>query len=388
MHSICTANRTSPNFSAAGAAHLHKHDHGPSMVTAALAWGDAILVVDDLRVRGGGYLLQSAHGVDQRSVSFMAVNARGLICLVVDEPRREVLGLTYAPQRGGHRHQGRLCVSVESSTGVSTGISAADRAQTIRAAARAQAQPRDLIQPGHVFPLVPRGPLTAYAGMAEVAAELSAWVTGDATAVVCQVLDEAGELADEEHLLALADRFELPVIRTSEAVRMHCQRNPLLRQGASVQEWIGGRKSELIRYTSGDASDELLVSLELPRSRGQARTLHCLRGLSSFDLLKGGGRGVAAPVTSQQPTGQPCRSLSVMQMGQTVRTPQEDTHAALVTAIRCAQICRDLGTTSLSAVSDWLSPFANEFALQGIAMPELRPSPISQQPGPVRPAQL
>lgn len=337
-----------------------------ALIAAAIAWGDMVLVVNDLDSSIGGYLLQSARAVDQASISFMAVNARGLICLVIDEAKRESLGVPFAPQRGEQRTQGRFCVSIESSLGVSTGISASDRAQTIRVAAQPDAQSSDLIQPGHVFPLVPRGPLTDHCGMAEIAVELSKGAIAPSPSVVCQVLDDDGEVASTEYLLTLSKRFDLPVVRVSDVVRKHCEARPLVRRASSIHVGTDGIQTQIIRYASLSTDEEFIVFADGSADSTQVMQLHCCRGVSCIDLLMGVGHDLSMLRDSLSRGEGNTGVLYVVQVAKARAGSNQGMHGTLVAALRCAQICLDLQVTSLSSLSHWLLPHAKEFALLGI----------------------
>lgn len=161
-----------------------------------------------------GYVTQpAAHAVD-RSIAFMARSACGLVCLALPAERCDRLGLR-PPRRGAP-----LTVTIEARTGVSTGISAADRARTIRVAVDPAAEPRDLVRPGHVVPLrAHEDGVLACAAAPEAALELAALAGAPAGAVLCAVLDERGEVATGDALAAFAGRHRLPLVRVDDVVR-------------------------------------------------------------------------------------------------------------------------------------------------------------------------
>ncbi|MDN0074509.1 3,4-dihydroxy-2-butanone-4-phosphate synthase [Crenobacter sp. SG2303] len=168
--------------------------------------GEPVLLLDDDGPESEGRLIQAACAVDERSVTLMASEARGLVCLALgDEQRRRLkLPLLGEPTRHGER----FAVSIEAAEGVTTGISAADRALTMRLAADPTTLPEQLVQPGHVFPLIahPDGVLSV-AGFAEGACDLARLAGLAPAAALVAVLDEAGDVARGAELTRFATRF-------------------------------------------------------------------------------------------------------------------------------------------------------------------------------------
>ena len=155
-----------------------------------------VLLRDGEGATASGYLLAAAEAVSAEEVNFMACEGRGLICLALSAERCAELGLERIPPRGLAEPSKEFTVSIEARDGVSTGISAADRARTIAVAADPASRPDDLRTPGHVFPLRARpGGLRERAGEAEAAVELLRLAGLRPAAVLCEVLDEDGRLA-------------------------------------------------------------------------------------------------------------------------------------------------------------------------------------------------
>jgi 3,4-dihydroxy 2-butanone 4-phosphate synthase/GTP cyclohydrolase II len=183
-----------------------------TMAAAALASGGLAIVVDV--AAGSADLVMAAGRVSTAGIAFMATHARGLTELSLSAERVAALQL---PPMVPHRETPRkpFTVSIEARRGVGTGISAADRAQTIRVAVAEESGPEDLISPGHVFPLR-AGPGFARAEAALALARLAGAGEG---AVLCTILDEAGELARDRYLIGLSARYDLPQVRTSSIAR-------------------------------------------------------------------------------------------------------------------------------------------------------------------------
>lgn len=168
---------------------------------AALARGEIILLTGD-RLRGGDVdLVAAASLVRPETINFMARYARGLICLAMTADRAVHLGLSLSDSGGLERTQRPFSASIEARVGITTGISAADRATTIRTAVAENASEADVVSPGHVFPLIARdGGVQARASATEAAVALCRMAgVGDA-AVLCAVLREDGEMARAEDM--------------------------------------------------------------------------------------------------------------------------------------------------------------------------------------------
>jgi 3,4-dihydroxy-2-butanone 4-phosphate synthase len=187
---------------------------------AELAAGRMVLLRDDCERRGEGDLLIAAESADAAAVNFMATEARGLVCLALSTERCGELGLEQIGNRGNSSSLGdSAMVSIEAREGVTTGISAPDRARTIAVAIDPASGPADLVGPGHVFPLRARpGGILERAGRTEAAVELTAGAGLRGGGVLCQVMREDGHMAREEDLEAFAARHGLAILTVSDVV--------------------------------------------------------------------------------------------------------------------------------------------------------------------------
>jgi 3,4-dihydroxy 2-butanone 4-phosphate synthase/GTP cyclohydrolase II len=174
---------------------------------AALRAGETVVLRDGEGAGASGYLLSAAQSVGAEDVNFMAREGRGLVCVALTAERCAELGLERIPPRGLAEPSKEFTVSIEAREGVSTGISAADRARTIAVACDPRSGPDDLRTPGHVFPLRARpGGLRERAGEAEAAVELLALAGLRPAAVLCEVLGEDGHLARGDELALFEHR--------------------------------------------------------------------------------------------------------------------------------------------------------------------------------------
>src|SRR6266516_1103538 len=155
--------------------------------------GRFVVVVDDPERENEGDLVVAAQFATPDAVNFMATHARGLICLCLTGDRCEELGLPPMTQRNEARLGTAFTVSVEAREGVTTGISAADRAHTIHVAIDPASTPHDLVQPGHVFPLRARdGGVLVRAGQTEAAVDLARLAGLEAAGVICAIMHSDG----------------------------------------------------------------------------------------------------------------------------------------------------------------------------------------------------
>src|SRR6185312_10271377 len=179
--------------------------------------GGMVIVCDDPDREDEGDLCMAAEFVTAKEITFMACQARGLICLSLPEERCEELELPLmVPGREGSEATS-FCVSIEAATGVTTGISAADRARTIQVAVDPATRPADLVRPGHVFPLRARpGGVLERRGQTEAAVDLTKLAGLTPGGVLCEVMNPDGTMARGIELQAFCQRHELPVVTVDE----------------------------------------------------------------------------------------------------------------------------------------------------------------------------
>jgi 3,4-dihydroxy 2-butanone 4-phosphate synthase/GTP cyclohydrolase II len=182
--------------------------------------GRMVVVVDDEDRENEGDLTMAAQFISADSVNFMAVHGRGLICLALTEERAQALRL-HPMARDNQSHFGTaFTVSVEARHGVTTGISAADRAHTIQVAIDAESRPDDLVHPGHVFPLVAReGGVLARAGQTEAAVDLARMAGLYPAGVICEIMNDDGTMARVPDLTVYCQRHGLKMVTVADLIR-------------------------------------------------------------------------------------------------------------------------------------------------------------------------
>ena len=251
----------------------------PELV-AELAAGRMVILVDEEDRENEGDLVLAADHVTPAAINVMARHARGLICLTLTRERCERLQLPPMTARNGAQHGTAFTVSIEAATGVSTGISAADRSRTVQAAVRRDARAGDLVQPGHIFPLQAQdGGVLMRAGHTEAGCDLAGMAGLTPAAVICEVMNDDGTMARLPDLIAFGRQHGLK-IGTIASLIEHRSRNESLIERAGTRKMLtpqgefdcaaytdrtGGLHLALSRG-AWSAHDEVLVRVHEPLS--------------------------------------------------------------------------------------------------------------------------
>ncbi|KJZ12744.1 3,4-dihydroxy-2-butanone 4-phosphate synthase [Halomonas sp. S2151] len=168
--------------------------------------GRMVILMDDEDRENEGDIIMAAEKVEAWHINFMAVHARGLICMPMTRERCEQLKLPLMVQDNGSGFGTKFTLSIEAAEGVSTGISAADRARTVQAACARNAKAEDIVQPGHIFPLMAEpGGVLRRAGHTEAACDLAALAGCDPSGVICEVMNDDGSMARRPELERFAE---------------------------------------------------------------------------------------------------------------------------------------------------------------------------------------
>ncbi len=188
-----------------------------------------ILLVDDEDRENEGDLVLAAEFVNPAAVNFMATHARGLICLALEKSRVEELKLPMMTSVNRSPKQTAFTVSIEAKEGVTTGISAADRARTISVAANSKYGSEDLVSPGHIFPLrAMDGGVLVRAGHTEGSVDLCKIAGLTPAAVICEVMNEDGTMARLPELKILAEKHGLPIVTVKDVIEYRMRRESLI----------------------------------------------------------------------------------------------------------------------------------------------------------------
>lgn len=181
-------------------------------IIAELRAGRMTILVDEEDRENEGDILIAADAITPEAINFMAKHARGLICLTLTPERCAELGLSLMAQHNGTAYGTAFTVSIEAAVGVTTGISAADRACTVLAAVRPGARAKDLVQPGHIFPLMAQaGGVLVRAGHTEAGCDLAQLAGRAPAAVICEVMSDDGTMARLPELLEFGQRHGIKI---------------------------------------------------------------------------------------------------------------------------------------------------------------------------------
>lgn len=185
----------------------------------ALARGDMIVVVDDENRENEGDIIVASDSVTTESIAFMMKHARGLICVAMQGDRLDDLDIPLMVPQNTESHNTAFTVSVDYLPGTTTGISAADRAATVRALIDPCSQAKDFARPGHIFPLRahPKG-VRGRPGHTEAAVDLARLAGKSASGVICEVANDDGSMARLPELLVFAESHHLPLITIKDLI--------------------------------------------------------------------------------------------------------------------------------------------------------------------------
>lgn len=200
-------------------------------IIAELRAGRIVILVDEEDRENEGDLVMAAEFVTPEAINFMVTHGRGLVCLTLTEDRCRQLDLPLMASRNGTRFGTNFTVSIEAAEGVETGISAADRARTIRVAVARDARPADLVQPGHIFPVraVPGGVLVR-AGHTEAGCDLTAMAGLTPAAVICEILKPDGTMARLPDLVAFAKAHGLKIGTIADLIQYRSEHESIVQR--------------------------------------------------------------------------------------------------------------------------------------------------------------
>lgn len=224
--------------------------------------GKIVVIVDDENRENEGDLTIAAELVTPEAINFMATYGRGLICLALDATICDRLDLQLMSPVNTARFGTAFCEAIDAAEGVSTGISAYDRAHTIRVAMRPDARPADLARPGHVFPLRARpGGVLVRSGQTEAAVDLARLSGLSEGGVICEIMNEDGTMARVPQLLEFCQRYGLKMISVAELIRYRTRTEKFVQKNAegSIRTPFGSFRT--VRYVSqfGNESHLALV---------------------------------------------------------------------------------------------------------------------------------
>ncbi|MDH4191771.1 MAG: bifunctional 3,4-dihydroxy-2-butanone-4-phosphate synthase/GTP cyclohydrolase II [Betaproteobacteria bacterium] len=248
--------------------------------------GNIVVLVDDEDRENEGDLVFAADFVTPEKINFLARHGRGLICMPVTEEHAERLGLRPMVSENRSRHGTNFTVSIEAAEGISTGISAHDRALTIKVAAARDAKPVDVVQPGHVFPLVAQpGGVLVRAGHTEACCDLARLAGLSPAAVLCEIMNEDGTMARLPDLVQFAAGHGLRIGTIADLIEYRSANESMVRR--IVERTVGTASGQfhMIAYRDLPAGGTH-IALTCGEIRAEAETLvRVHEPLSVIDML-------------------------------------------------------------------------------------------------------
>ena len=176
-------------------------------------------MVDDENRENEGDLVFSASDVNSQKINFMAKHGRGLICLTLNSSQSKKLGLNYMAPVNQSRNQTAFTISIEAKKGISTGISAKDRARTIKIATKRNANKKDIVSPGHVFPIISKdGGVLIRAGHTEASIDIAKLSKKIPAAVICEIMNEDGTMAKGDDLFKFSKKHRLKIAKIEDLI--------------------------------------------------------------------------------------------------------------------------------------------------------------------------
>ncbi|GAB6190925.1 bifunctional 3,4-dihydroxy-2-butanone-4-phosphate synthase/GTP cyclohydrolase II [Desulfocastanea catecholica] len=246
--------------------------------------GKMVILVDDEDRENEGDLYMAAEKVDAAGINFMATYGRGLICLTLNEELTDRLGLPMMVSNNTSPYGTGFTISIEARTGVSTGISAADRARTVQVAVDPNTKPHDLVSPGHIFPLRARaGGVLVRAGQTEGSVDLSRLAGMIPAGVICEIMNEDGTMARMGDLEKFADKHNLKIATIADLVAYRLREDTLVQRAveARVPTEHAGEWKAVVYTNSIDKLDHLaLVKGDISKAERVLVRVHseCLTG--------------------------------------------------------------------------------------------------------------
>ncbi|MBI5612061.1 MAG: 3,4-dihydroxy-2-butanone-4-phosphate synthase [Gammaproteobacteria bacterium] len=244
-----------------------------SEIIDELKRGRMVVIMDDEDRENEGDLLIAAQHARAEDINFMARHGRGLICLTLTAERCQQLRLPLMVNDNGSPHRTNFTVSIEAARGVTTGISAADRATTVHAAIRPQAKSSDLVQPGHIFPLMAqRGGVLARAGHTEAGVDLARLAGFEPASVICEILNEDGSMARLAQLEQFAAQHGLKIGTIADLIHHRVQHESTVQRVAESPLATEFGEFRMVAYHD-DIDDAVHLALTLGDIRRDTPTM-------------------------------------------------------------------------------------------------------------------
>ena len=259
--------------------------------------GKMVILIDDEDRENEGDIVIAAQHITPEAINFMAKHARGLICLTLTEERCRQLGLNPMARDNRSQFTTAFTVSIEAAEGVTTGISAADRARTVQAAVARHAKPADIVQPGHIFPIQAKpGGVLVRAGHTEAGCDLAGLAGLEPASVICEIMNEDGSMARLPDLVPFAQLHGLKIGAIRDLIHYRAAVEKLVERVADKSVATAHGEFQLAAFTDR-ASGELHLALYKGEIKPDVETLvRVHEPISVLDFLDPAGSRHSFPV--------------------------------------------------------------------------------------------
>ncbi|MDY7574044.1 bifunctional 3,4-dihydroxy-2-butanone-4-phosphate synthase/GTP cyclohydrolase II [Actimicrobium sp. CCI2.3] len=339
-------------------------------IVTELRAGRIVILVDEEDRENEGDLVMAAEFVTAEAVNFMAKFGRGLICLTLTEERCDRLNLSMMTARNGTSYGTNFTVSIEAAEGVTTGISAADRARTIQVAVAKHAKSSDIVQPGHVFPLkAQKGGVLMRAGHTEAGCDFCELAGLTPAAVICEIMNDDGTMARLPDLFEFAQKHDLKIGTIADLIHYRSQNESIVERIAErtmhtvhgdFQAFIyrdkpsGGAHMALV-HGEISADTEALVRVHQPVSMldllESSSTTHSWNMASALAAVKAAERGVVVLLNCEESAAQLFAQFTALLTPEN-RPPARAASMDLRTYGIGAQILKDIGVGKMRLLAN------------------------------------
>ncbi|SFU71743.1 bifunctional 3,4-dihydroxy-2-butanone-4-phosphate synthase/GTP cyclohydrolase II [Nitrosospira multiformis] len=255
-------------------------------IIADIKTGRMVILVDEENRENEGDLILAADFITPAAINFMATYGRGLICLTLREERCRQLNLPLMVAANRSPLGTNFTVSIEAATGVTTGISAADRARTVQAAVNRDAKPDDLVQPGHIFPLMAQnGGVLVRAGHTEAGCDLAHLAGLTPASVICEILNEDGSMARLPDLVEFAAKHQLRIGAIADLIHYRSRTESLVERIVERPIQTAHGRFQLVAYLDKTANTVHLALVKGAIDPDDETLVRVHEPLSTMDLL-------------------------------------------------------------------------------------------------------
>ena len=211
--------------------------------------GGMFILVDDEKRENEGDLVISSSASTAKNINFMAKHGRGLICLALDSLQAKRLNLSLMSPVNQSRNKTAFTISIEAKKGITTGISAKDRAKTIKIASKKNVSKKDIVSPGHIFPIIAKdGGVLVRAGHTEASVDISKLAKKNNSAVICEIMNENGTMAKGQDLFDFAEKHKLKIGKIEDLIAYRLKKEKLIRLKKQSQISVKNQKYKIRIY--------------------------------------------------------------------------------------------------------------------------------------------